>query len=263
VLALVGVLLCIGLLLLTRADSAGVRLAATTRAVENPLPRLELLRRTFLLAAALSCLAAIYARLFRRLTWGQRLSYAVRMTHYWIGPMVGFHLIITMIVLVFPRTAIADDFEGYLAHLVPLAVATLLIRHVALRVRRHPTVPATAFMRAMTLVYATWPVYAIAWIMSLLRRQLGFRLTPKAPARGTPAGGWLAIQVATVMLLGAGLVHFLLSASERTHPLITCFAIAQCIPPVLLLWLAACHGGRGRYESEHTGREPLPQPSSI
>jgi hypothetical protein len=47
VLALVGVLLCIGLLLLTRADSAGVRLAATTHAVENPLPRLELLRRSY------------------------------------------------------------------------------------------------------------------------------------------------------------------------------------------------------------------------
>jgi cellulose synthase/poly-beta-1,6-N-acetylglucosamine synthase-like glycosyltransferase len=204
-----------------------------------------------------------YARLFRRLTWGQRLSYAVRMTHYWIGLVVGFHLVITAIVLLFPRAALVEDFESYLTHLVPLAVATLLIRQVALRVRRHPAVPATAFMGAMTLVYATWPVYAIAWMMSLLRWQLGFRLTPKAPTRTTSTGGWLAVQVSTVLLLGAGLVHFLFFARGLNHPLITCFAIVQGIPPVLLLWLTACRSSRRRYESGHTGHEALAQPSSI
>jgi hypothetical protein len=55
----IGGLLCIGMVLLTRADSTGVRLAATTRFVENPLPRMELLRRTLLLAVALSSLAVI------------------------------------------------------------------------------------------------------------------------------------------------------------------------------------------------------------
>jgi hypothetical protein len=59
ILCAIGGLLCIGMVLLTRADSTGVRLAATTRFVENPLPRMELLRRTLLLAVALSSLAVI------------------------------------------------------------------------------------------------------------------------------------------------------------------------------------------------------------
>lgn len=58
-LCVIGILSCIGLLLLTRESRSGVRLAATTRFVENPLPRPELLRRALLLAVALSCLAVI------------------------------------------------------------------------------------------------------------------------------------------------------------------------------------------------------------
>jgi len=110
-----------------------------------------------------------YPRHFRRLSWGQRLSYAVRMTYYWLGPVVGIHLLFTVSVLLFPHVIRPATYQSYLAHLAPLAVATLLTRHVALRVTRHPIIPATSFIRAMTLVYGTWPVYTIAWIMSLLR----------------------------------------------------------------------------------------------
>ncbi|HEY7907444.1 MAG TPA: glycosyltransferase family 39 protein [Thermomicrobiales bacterium] len=86
VLALVGVLLCIGLLILTRADSAGVRLAATTRAVENPLPRSELLRRALLLAAPLSCLAVVGWYVSRRVPLSALLLVSVAVApafHLW------------------------------------------------------------------------------------------------------------------------------------------------------------------------------------
>lgn len=66
VLCAIGGLLCIGLLLLTRAESTGIRLAATTRFVENPLSRVELLRRALLLASALSALAIIGLSFSRR-----------------------------------------------------------------------------------------------------------------------------------------------------------------------------------------------------
>jgi hypothetical protein len=38
-------------------------------------------------------LLAVYPRLWKKLTWGQRASYAVRMTYYWIGPVVGAHIL--------------------------------------------------------------------------------------------------------------------------------------------------------------------------
>lgn len=44
-------------------------------------------------------LLADYPRLFRRLSGPQRLCYAVRMTKYWIGPVVFVHLLLTLQVL--------------------------------------------------------------------------------------------------------------------------------------------------------------------
>jgi cellulose synthase (UDP-forming) len=175
-----------------------------------------------------------YPRHFRRLSWGQRLSYAVRMTYYWLGPVVGIHLLFTVSVLLFPNVVRPATYQSYLAHVAPLAVATLLTRHIALRVTRHPIIPATSFIRAMTLVYGTWPVYTIAWIMSLLRRPLAFRPTPKSPSGRESVRWWLAAHLLTVLILLACLDHFLQSMTGAHPAVIVCYAIAQCIPAIIL-----------------------------
>lgn len=175
-----------------------------------------------------------FPRCFGRLSWGQRLSYVVRMTYYWLGPVVGIHLLFTFSALLFPTVIGISTFNSYLAHLAPLAIATFLTRHIALRVRRHPSIPAASFVRAMTLVYATWPVYTTAWIMSLLRRPLAFRPTPKSPRGSESVRPWLSFQLLVVLLLLVSLHHFLDSMTRAQTALLVCFTIAQCIPSLLL-----------------------------
>lgn len=203
-----------------------------------------------------------YPRAFPRLTWGQRLSYAVRITHYWIGLVVALHLVFTMIALFVPGTALAVMLHDYLAHLAPLAVAAIVIRCTALRVTRHPGTPPTSFLRSIILVYVTWPLYFVAWGMTVLRRRLAFRLTPKAPTGGAAARGWLAWQIATVSVLAVGLARYLIASGGHRDARIIGFALAQCIPPVTLLWLTIRQIPKSdrRNLSTEADRHPLPSP---
>ena len=178
-----------------------------------------------------------YPRLFKHLTWGQRLSYAVRMTKYWIGPVVGFHLFATIAVLIFGGAALRAAFHDYLIHITPLAMADTLIRTIAFRTYRHESIPRTSLLRAVALVYATWPIYLLAWGMALLRWPLGFRPTPK---RGTDVlhPAWLLPQMVALLLLIFGTLYTILI---KDHPLsiLLLFAILQAALQFgfLLRWL--------------------------
>jgi len=172
-------------------------------------------------------LLTAYPRSFRRLTWGQRLSYAVRMTKYWIGPAVFLHLLGTILVLIFADFDQRAAFHSYLQHLAPLVAADVLIRQVALRLWGHPDISRASLARALVLVYATWPIYMLAWSMALLRVPLGFRPTPKLP-EGNLNLLWLLPQAAAILFLAAGTFYTVVVAG---HPLslLLAFSILQAI----------------------------------
>jgi cellulose synthase/poly-beta-1,6-N-acetylglucosamine synthase-like glycosyltransferase len=170
-------------------------------------------------------LITTYPRLFGRLTWGQRLSYAVRMTKYWIGAVVGLHLFATIIVLIFANAPDRMAFHQYLLHLAPLALLDLLIRYVSLLYWRHTSIPKTSLIHAVILVYATWPVYLLAWFMALVRLPLGFRSTPKRMT-GSLNPVWLLPQAVVILLLFLGGLYTVI---VKGHPpsLLLIFAVAQ------------------------------------
>lgn len=182
-------------------------------------------------------LLTAYPRSFRRLTWGQRLAYAVRMTRYWIGPAVFLHLLATILVLIFADFQARAAFHAYLHHLAPLVAADVLIRQVAIRMWGHPEVSRASLARALMLVYATWPVYLLAWSMALLRAPLGFRPTPKLP-EGNLNPLWLLPQVAAVVFLAAGALY---TVFVEGHPLslLLAFSIVQALFQLAVLanWL--------------------------
>ena len=60
----------------------------------------------------------------------------------------------------------------------------------------------------MVLVFGSWPVYTLAWLMALLRLPLGFRPTPKSPSRSLNLW-WIMPHTAVSLLLAAGLFRFL------------------------------------------------------
>ncbi len=181
-----------------------------------------------------------YPRLFFRLTWGQRLFYLVRMTYYWIGPLVAIHLLF-MIAMLFGGSSIARiNFQQYLIHVTPIALCRLLIRQVAIRYWRHPTTPAFFLWRPLMLVPATWPVYTLAWVMALCRIPLKFRPTPKTRS-GKGLLLWLMPQIVTVLLLLSGMVFAVAFSEEHCPPLLLVFANLQLLPMAVLLY-DACRG---------------------
>lgn len=182
-------------------------------------------------------LITTYPRVFNRLTWGQRLSYSVRMTKYWIGPVVALHLFATIGVLMFAGPEIREAFHNYLIQITPLALMDVLIRHTAFSLYRHHSIPKTSLARAVALVYSTWPIYLLAWAMAVFRVPLGFHTTPKSKDnRQNPL--WLLPQVIVLILLLVGTIY---TIGVEGHPVsaLLGFAILQSILQLLFLirWL--------------------------
>lgn len=169
-------------------------------------------------------LLTTYPRSFASLTWGQKLSYAVRTTKYLIGPVICIHLLVTIAVLFGDNIAQAN-LRQYVLHFFPLAMFDMLVRQLALRRWRHPSVLARPMWRAVTLVYSTWPIYTLAWTMAVLRLPLKFRPTPK-DSNGSISLFWLLPQTITLLLLGVGIIYSLLTTDEYSSALILSFFAA-------------------------------------
>lgn len=182
-------------------------------------------------------LITAYPRLFSRLTWGQRLAYITRLTRYWIGPAIAIHLMATIVVLIIGDLSTKIEFHHYLLHLGPLVVFDMLIRHVSLAIWQHEATPRTSLAGAVTLVYATWPIYLLAWMMAVLRLPLAFKLTPKSGSEKLKVN-WLLPQTLAVVLLVWGILYTVYVANEQPSFLIMAAAVQALLQLRLLYkWL--------------------------
>jgi cellulose synthase (UDP-forming) len=176
-------------------------------------------------------LLTTYPRLFGLLGWGQRLSYAVRTTKYLIGPVIFIHLAIAIAVMFSDSNAARATLQQYFIYLTPLALVDMVIRYLALRKWRHPSIDTSSLWRAVVLVYVTWPIYTLAWIMAVLHLPLSFRPTPKS-SEGRVSLWWVFPQLATVLLLWGGIVHSITTTGEYRsywilYGIVACLAISQ------------------------------------
>lgn len=177
-------------------------------------------------------LLTAYPRYFSRLRSGQRLFYPVRMTYYWVGLITCIHLWVTLIALLGGNSNFLAAFQQYLIHFLPLSGMALIIRILALRRWRHWSLRNNLQGNPIALVYATWPIYTLAWFMALLRIPLGFRPTPKTHT-GSLNVVWLAPQFVSFLFLIFGLLYHLFSYGGPLYLLVLAFACAQAVPQVL------------------------------
>jgi cellulose synthase (UDP-forming) len=180
-------------------------------------------------------LVADFPRLFPRLSWGQRVSYLVRMTYYWTGLVAAMHIVATTTVLLTPSGALGVDYAGYLAHAWPLVVADQCIRRLALLAHRHESVSVDHVWRAWSLIYFTWPVYCVQWLRALLRRPARFRSTPKQPTP-LPLTAILPQVVCAVVLIVAAAEGLASGTTESRWA--TGFAALQVFPVLVVLIFA-------------------------
>jgi cellulose synthase (UDP-forming) len=172
-----------------------------------------------------------FPRLFPRLTAGQRLAYTVRGTYYLIGLMVGVHILFTLLYLNGGERVAHIDFTAYLEHILPLMIIALLIRQVAMRTLRHPSVAVRVLWRPMVLVMATWPVYLLGLVLTLLRVPIDYRPTPKAKGRNLSLL-WLIPQASA-----AAALLYLIATHLTSPPILLLFAAFQVVSQVSVLVL--------------------------
>lgn len=169
-----------------------------------------------------------FPRAFPRLTWSQRLCYGVRMSYYLLGPVIAAHLLVAFAVITAGNTAAQQNFEQYLIPLFVLCLLVLIIRYVALSFWRHPATGATNFVRAVILVYSTWPFYTLAWLMAVLRVPLAFRPTPKG-SKGVLKPLWLSPQFAEIVLLPIALSYAYFVNREPLSIVLIVFVVSQIV----------------------------------
>lgn len=173
-----------------------------------------------------------YPRSFGRLTWGGRMAYAVRTTKYLIGSVIFVHLVATIAVLVSGRENALSTLQEYFSYLMPVALMDIIIRHLALRRWHHYSVATEALWRAVIIIYASWPIYALAWVMTVLRVPLSFRPTPKNQANGINLL-WLLPQLMTMLLvLGAIFYSIVVIQAPSTYNLLYVIAFCLAIPQI-------------------------------
>ena len=184
-----------------------------------------------------------YPVLFLRLRPAQRFCYLLRMTYYWSGPVIAIHLLATLVALLDAGSFFQADFQAYALHAAPLLATDLFIRRAAVLKFRHPTVGRAFVWRAGVLVYSTWPIYCVAWMLTLLRLPLRFRATPK-DTRPLPIL-FLLPQWGTATLL----IFFAVSASNASlnDIVLSMIAVLQVVPQVKFLTasLAERNGSQG------------------
>jgi hypothetical protein len=110
--------------------------------------------------------------------------------------------------------------------------------------------------RAMALMYATWPIYVLAWVMAVLRVPLAFRPTPKSQdGRLNPL--WLLPQALSVALIAGGMISsFLMPSGEPALVLLACAAL-QGVLMAIFLWHARPRSEAKAQPTIHAWGEPV------
>lgn len=178
------------------------------------------------------------------LTSGQRLTYAVRMTYYWIGLVTVVHLLVPIVLLFFGTDSQLAGFTRYLIHLAPLMLAVVAIRGVALRhhasasVRVYLETPVYLQWKPLLLVVGSWPAYSLAWLLAILRVPTRFRPTPKTAAGHGPNLLWILPQFVVTALLLLGVIRNVTNAGVSQNWILLLFALGAALSQVWVLILS-------------------------
>jgi cellulose synthase (UDP-forming) len=117
--------------------------------------------------------------LFSRLTARQRICYTTRMTYYLVGLVIGGHIAAGILAPFLAHSA--RSLGDYLVHAAPLVLTYTTVHVIANRLYTIKPHGEKVDLRGILLVLASWPIYALAFVASLLRLNIAYAPTPKGP----------------------------------------------------------------------------------
>ena len=147
-------------------------------------------------------------RLFRTLTWRQRLSYLAIGTYYLCGITTGVFLIFPYLYLWTGLQPAAMRFDGFLSAVAPVASLGVAIYLFAQRWLCDPAAERGLHWRGFVLKLACWPVFLAGTVLAIVRAEIPYIPTAKEAVRGRfvhlawPQLVLLAVFCATVARVG-------------------------------------------------------------
>ncbi|MDY6973247.1 MAG: cellulose synthase catalytic subunit [Thermodesulfobacteriota bacterium] len=173
---------------------------------------------------------------FFRLTLSQQLAYSVRFSYYIVGLSVLLGMVLTFSCLTILE---AGFYEGFLARLLPLAAATMVIRWFMLRAwATEPDAKMGIQLKGTSLVFSTWPVYMLSLVCTIARISIPFMSTPKDS--GFEMNQWTILpQIFMIAAMIIGIIWKIVHWQESPAPftLITALLIvAQQWILFVLVW---------------------------
>ncbi len=150
-------------------------------------------------------------RLFEKLSWRQRLSYATIGTYYLSGPATLLYLIFPYLYLwagVQPASMVFQEFLGAAG---PVGLIGSVIYFVAQKWLCHPATERGMHLRAMSLKVGSWPVFLAGTVLAITRTDIPYIPTAKEAVRGH----FLILALPQLVLIALYLVTVVHVASTR------------------------------------------------
>lgn len=123
-------------------------------------------------------------RLFRTLTWRQRLSYLTIGTYYLCGVTTGVFLVFPYLYLWTGVQPAAMRFEGFLTAAAPVAAIGLAIYLFVQRWLCEPASERGLHWRGFVLKLTCWPVFLAGTVLAVMRTEVPYIPTAKRAVRG-------------------------------------------------------------------------------
>jgi cellulose synthase (UDP-forming) len=123
-------------------------------------------------------------RLFKKLSFWQKLSYLAIGTYYIVGTTTLIYLIIPFLYLWFKLLPASMDFMEFLLHGVPVLIICVLVYLYVQYWMCHPGVERGLHWRGMVLKFACWPVFFLGFILSIVDKDIPYIPTAKQAVIG-------------------------------------------------------------------------------
>jgi len=125
-----------------------------------------------------------YPRLWRKLSWWQRLSYFAISTYYLTG-LISFIYILIPFIYFWTKTSPAKmKFSEFINYGLPVAVMGIIIYLFVQRWMCHPETERGLHLRGMVLKFASWPVYLMGFLLAIVNAQIPYIPTAKKAVIG-------------------------------------------------------------------------------
>jgi cellulose synthase (UDP-forming) len=155
----------------------------------------------------------VYPRIFRQLSWRQRLHFGTLPAFYLAGLFYLLNFLIPMASLFSGSMPLRMDLGEFLLLGAPLFYATILIRHYSQNWLMEERERGFHIMGGMLLIVAWW-IHTMGFVMSILRMKVPYDPTPKD---GNEANNW-PLNIPNLVVLFVSLAALLYGISTYREP---------------------------------------------